>query len=125
MWGCFLMSGVKILHFLKDWWKSIPIHQNYTMALCDFNLGRVDCMLIVCCGVLKIESNCIVIEFDKTVIVIDIEGKVKIWSKIWCNCNNVIIVAKYNCPPSLLITTKKHGQEQIVLQCQQMLYHHF
>ena len=35
MWGCFLMSGVKILHFLKDWWKSIPIHQNYTMALSD------------------------------------------------------------------------------------------
>ena len=33
MWGCFLMSGVKILRFLKDWWKSIPIHQNYTMAL--------------------------------------------------------------------------------------------
>ena len=33
MWGCFLMSGVKILPFLKDWWKSIPIHQNYTMAL--------------------------------------------------------------------------------------------
>ena len=33
MWGCFLMSGLKILHFLKDWWKSIPIHQNYTMAL--------------------------------------------------------------------------------------------
>ena len=33
MWGCFLMSGVKILHCLKDWWKSIPIHQNYTMAL--------------------------------------------------------------------------------------------
>ena len=33
MWGCYLMSGVKILHFLKDWWKSIPIHQNYTMAL--------------------------------------------------------------------------------------------
>ena len=35
MWGCFLMSGVKILHFLKDWWKSIPIHQNYTMALLE------------------------------------------------------------------------------------------
>ena len=34
MWGCFLMSGVKILHFLKDWWKSIPIHQNYN----GFNL---------------------------------------------------------------------------------------
>ena len=33
MWGCFLMSGVKLLHFLKDWWKSITIHQNYTMAL--------------------------------------------------------------------------------------------
>ena len=33
MWGCFLMSGVKILHFLIDWWKSIPVHQNYTMAL--------------------------------------------------------------------------------------------
>ena len=33
MWGCFLMSGVKILHFLKDWWKSIQMHQNYTMAL--------------------------------------------------------------------------------------------
>ena len=31
MWGCFLMSGVKILHFLKDWWKSISIHQNYTV----------------------------------------------------------------------------------------------
>ena len=39
MWGCFLMSGVKILHFLKDWWKSIPIHQNYTMALSlDFTM---------------------------------------------------------------------------------------
>ena len=32
------MSGVKILHFLKDWWKSIPIHQNYTMALKFFSL---------------------------------------------------------------------------------------
>ena len=37
MWGCFLMSGVKILHFLKDWWKSIPNHQNYTMALTKLN----------------------------------------------------------------------------------------
>ena len=36
MCGCFLMSGVKILHFLKDWWKSIPLHQNYTMALREF-----------------------------------------------------------------------------------------
>ena len=41
MWGCFLMSGVKILHFLKDWWKSIPIHQNYTMALNCFSLNMV------------------------------------------------------------------------------------
>ena len=32
-WGCFLMSGVRMLHFLKDWWKFIQIHQNYTMAL--------------------------------------------------------------------------------------------
>ena len=39
MWGCFLMSGVKILHFLKDWWKSIPIHQNYSMALSDVGVG--------------------------------------------------------------------------------------
>ena len=39
MWGCFLMSGVKILHFLKDWWKSIPIHQNYTMALIMVFIG--------------------------------------------------------------------------------------
>ena len=27
------MSGVKILHFLKDWWKFSPIHQYYTIAL--------------------------------------------------------------------------------------------
>ena len=27
------MSGVRILHFLKDWWKFIQIHQIYTMAL--------------------------------------------------------------------------------------------
>ena len=33
VWGCFLMSGVRMLHFLKDWWKFIQIHQNYTMAL--------------------------------------------------------------------------------------------
>ena len=32
-WGCFLMSGVRMLHFLKDWWKFIQIHQYYTMAL--------------------------------------------------------------------------------------------
>ena len=40
MWGCFLMSGLKILHFLKDWWKSIPIHQNYTMALSIFSVAH-------------------------------------------------------------------------------------
>ena len=43
MWGCFLMSGVKILHFLTDWWKSIPIHQNYTMALkLDVSITQTD-----------------------------------------------------------------------------------
>ena len=31
--GCFLMSGVRILHFLKEWWNFIQIHQYYTMAL--------------------------------------------------------------------------------------------
>ena len=42
MWGCFLMSGVKILHFLKDWWKSIPIHQNYKYGFkkLDFKMTR-------------------------------------------------------------------------------------
>ena len=33
VWGCFLMSGVRMLHFLKDWWKLIQFHQYYTMAL--------------------------------------------------------------------------------------------
>ena len=33
IWSCFLMSGVGMLHFLKDWWKLIQIHQYYTMAL--------------------------------------------------------------------------------------------
>ena len=27
------MSGVRILHILKDWFKFIQIHQYYTMAL--------------------------------------------------------------------------------------------
>ena len=27
------MSGVRMMHFLKDWWKFIQIHQYYTMAL--------------------------------------------------------------------------------------------
>ena len=27
------MSRVRMLHFLKDWWKFIQIHQYYTMAL--------------------------------------------------------------------------------------------
>ena len=31
--GCFLMSGVRMLYFLKDWWKFIQIHQYYIMAL--------------------------------------------------------------------------------------------
>ena len=33
VWGCFLVSGVRMLHFLKDWWKFIQIHQYYTMGL--------------------------------------------------------------------------------------------
>ena len=33
VWGCFLVSGVRMLHFLKDLWKFIQIHQYYTMAL--------------------------------------------------------------------------------------------
>ena len=32
------MSGVRMLHFLKDWWKFIQIHQNYTMALISWFL---------------------------------------------------------------------------------------
>ena len=31
------MSRVRMLHFLKDWWKFIQIHQYYTMALVLFN----------------------------------------------------------------------------------------
>ena len=37
VWGCFLMSRVRMLHFLKDWWKFIQIHQYYTMALMERN----------------------------------------------------------------------------------------
>ena len=33
VWGYFLMFGVRMLHFLKDWWKFIQIHQYYTVAL--------------------------------------------------------------------------------------------
>ena len=36
-WGCFLMSGVRMLHFSKDRWKFIQIHQYYTMALSFYN----------------------------------------------------------------------------------------
>ena len=31
--GCFLMSGVRMLQFLKFWWKFIQIHEYYTVAL--------------------------------------------------------------------------------------------
>ena len=30
------MSGVRMLHFLKDWWKFIQRHQYYTMLLSTF-----------------------------------------------------------------------------------------
>ena len=33
LWGCFSISGVGMMHFSKDLWKSIQIHQYYTMAL--------------------------------------------------------------------------------------------
>ena len=32
VWGCFRMSGVRMLYFWKDWWNFIHIHQNYDMA---------------------------------------------------------------------------------------------
>ena len=32
------MSGVRMLHFLKDWWKFIQFHQYYTMALTVFSI---------------------------------------------------------------------------------------
>ena len=35
MWGCFLMSGVKMLHFKKKLWTFIQIYQYYTMALIE------------------------------------------------------------------------------------------
>ena len=38
VWGCFLMSGVRMLHFFKDWWKFTRIHQYYTMALIRFEI---------------------------------------------------------------------------------------
>ena len=52
MWGCFLMSGVKILHFLKDWWKSIPIHQNYTMALIEKKFQDFKQFYLISCIIL-------------------------------------------------------------------------
>ena len=34
------MFGGRMLHFLKDWWKFIQIHQFYTMALmCTKQMG--------------------------------------------------------------------------------------
>ena len=68
MWGCFLMSGVKILHFLKDWWKSIPIHQNYTMALTRF-------------------SECLTIEEEKIIL----NGKTITKLLLWSNNNDDLI----------------------------------
>ena len=32
VWSNLFMSGVRMLHFLKDWLKFIQIHQYYTMA---------------------------------------------------------------------------------------------
>ena len=38
------MSGVQMLHFLKDWWKFIQIHEYYTMAFThktQFDFGNI------------------------------------------------------------------------------------
>ena len=72
MWGCFLMSGVKILHFLKDWWKSIPIHQNYTMAL--MILHKRGSRMINC-----IELNLAYPLFKKNIDALDSN----IWVNLW------------------------------------------
>ena len=64
MWGCFLISGVKILQFLKDWWKSIPIHQNYTMALSvKFLLYHDDDTALYNCNFYNHAENSILIEY--------------------------------------------------------------
>ena len=42
VWGCFLMSGVRMLHFLKDWWKFIQIHQYCTLCSDDLNEFQSD-----------------------------------------------------------------------------------
>ena len=46
------MSGVRILNVLKDWWKFIQIHQNYTMALIllkenNDNYAKIDVIIRV------------------------------------------------------------------------------
>ena len=35
------MSGVRMLHFWKDWWQFIQIHQYYTMALIRSTLAHL------------------------------------------------------------------------------------
>ena len=45
------MSGVRILHFLRDWWKFIQIPPNYTMALIFIttNMKQMQLTLFVPC----------------------------------------------------------------------------
>ena len=42
VWGCLLMSGVRMLHFLKDWWKFIQKH--HTMH--SMSLFMTECAII-------------------------------------------------------------------------------
>ena len=42
------MSGERMLHFLKDWWKFIQIHQYYIMALIAFIQFGLDVDTLEC-----------------------------------------------------------------------------
>ena len=90
MWGCFLMSGVKILHFLKDWWKSISIHHNYTMAL---------------------NSPTLLLELG--ILIVNIVWLSLIWDTDWLNTVTWLTNISVCCPPqsccgggTLIDTTK-------------------
>ena len=41
------MSGVRMLHFLKDFWKFIQLHQYYTMAL-KLDSSKSEFVIIIC-----------------------------------------------------------------------------
>ena len=58
----FLMSGVRMLHFLKDLWKFIWIHQYYTMALTIITLFKALSLKQTCFS-LEIGGFCGTISF--------------------------------------------------------------